>query len=82
MGGELAALQDILPTHQEQQIYDWWDQLDAMVWQLAEKASKDKQAPREVQQVRRLKKVMNASTIHMVSEDGWKMVRQNTHKTN
>ena len=40
------------------------------MWQLAEKAAQDKQAPRGVQQVRRLNKAMNASTMQLVSEDG------------
>ena len=49
--------------------------LDARVWQLAEKAAQDKQAPREVQQVCRLNKARNASTMQLVFEDGWRLVR-------
>ena len=72
----LVALRDIQPTEQERRIYGWWDQLDALVWQLADKALKGRQAPREVQQVRRLNTAVNGSTMHNVFEDGWRIVRQ------
>ena len=45
--------------------------LDALVWQLAEKVLKGRQTPREVQQVRRLNRATNDSTMHKVSEGGW-----------
>ena len=48
------------------------------MWQLAKKALKGRQAPREVQQVRRLNRVMNDSTMHKVSEGGWRIVRQHS----
>ena len=76
----LAALQHIQPTKQEQRIYEWWDHLDARVWRLAEKAARDGQAPREVQQVRRLSKAMSASTAQMVSKEGRRIVRQHTQE--
>ena len=41
----LVALRDTQPT---ERVHDWWDQHDARVWQLVEKAAHDGQAPREV----------------------------------
>ena len=74
----LAALRDMQPTKQEQRIDDWCDQPDARVWQLAEKAAQDRQAPRELWQVRRLNKAMKASTMQMVFEDSRRITRQHT----
>ena len=53
---------------------------DARVWQLAEKAARDRQAPREVQQVRRLNKARNASTMQMGADDGRRIVQRHTQE--
>ena len=69
-GGQ-PALRDVQPTEQEQHIRGW---------QLADKASKGGQAPRDVQQVRPPNRALNDGTLHNVSEDGTQIVRQHSHE--
>ena len=71
---DLGAVQDIQSTYHEQRIYDWWDRL-GIVWYVA-----GGEALREVHQQRRLRKAMNAGTLHMVSEDGWRLLCWHTRE--
>ena len=41
-----------------------------MVWGMAERAAKERQAPREVQHLRRLNKVVKHSSVTSVSDAG------------
>ena len=70
---DLMAVRDIQPLDEERQIYDWWDQLDAMAWALVEKAAKGRPAPKEVQYLRWLNKAMNESSTASVSNASWKL---------
>ena len=76
----LAAVRDIQPMAEEQATYALWDQLDAVVWGMAERTAKERPAPREVQHLRRLHKAVKDSSVTRVANAGYRMVREYRHE--